>query len=45
VSFWFVQKLPALLALLVGLAVAPFGDQFDAGEAYLSLSQSVLIWP
>lgn len=46
VSFRFVQKLPpALLALLVGLAVASLGGQFDAGEAYLSLSHPVLIWP
>ena len=46
VSFRLVQKLPpALLALLVGLAIAYFSGQFDTGEVRLSLSQPVLLWP
>ena len=46
VGFRFVRKLPpALLALLVGLAVAYLAGQFDVSEVRLSLSQPVFIWP
>ncbi|MEJ7840198.1 MAG: benzoate/H(+) symporter BenE family transporter [Rubrobacter sp.] len=46
VGFRFISALPpALLALLVGLAVATLGGQFDVGDVNLSLSQPVLVWP
>ncbi len=46
VGFRFISALPpALLALLVGLAVAAFSGQFDVGDVSLSLSQPVLVWP
>lgn len=46
VGFRFISALPpALLALLVGLAVSTLGGQFDVRDVSLSLSQPVLVWP
>ncbi len=36
---------PALLALLVGLAIAAAAGRFEAGEVSLALSRPVLVWP